>query len=146
MRKILPLVFVTLMASTVFAAGEIYRWKDSNGLWHYSDQPQPGAELVRTARRPAAAATPAARTAPTGNSGGNRVLPVSNEVAQQVRQEAAAVKAEQCKKAEEVLARSMQARRIFKTDENGNRSYLSDAEVDAQRLEARGNRDLACGP
>ena len=29
------------------AEGEVYRWKDVNGVWHYSDQPQPGAELVK---------------------------------------------------------------------------------------------------
>jgi hypothetical protein len=39
----------------------------------------------------------------------------------------------------------MQARRVYKTDEKGNRVFLNSAEIDAARLEARSNRDLACG-
>ena len=35
---------------------------------------------------------------------------------------------------------------IYKTDEKGNRTYLSSAEIDAARLEARATRDLTCNP
>ncbi|MET0282093.1 MAG: DUF4124 domain-containing protein [Steroidobacteraceae bacterium] len=150
MRKLLTATVVSLLvASSAFAAGEVYRWKDANGSWHYSDQPLPGAELVRGAQhpvpgvaRPAPAAAPAP-SIPTDPSGAPVVSP---EVAAQVRAEAATAKSEQCKKAEQSYQSSVQARRIFKTDAQGNRTYLSAAEMDAARLEARSNRDLACGP
>ena len=63
-----------------------------------------------------------------------------------MREQAAAAKAEQCKQAEEAYQKAIQARRIYKTDEAGNRVYFSSAEMDAARLRARAARDLACGP
>jgi len=151
MRKFLAIAVASLLASTAFAAGEVYRWKDANGLWHFSDQPQPGAELVRAARRPGASgdarpAPPLAVPAPAAPSATSDVLPVSSEVAQQVRKEAADAKTQQCEKAKAAYDKSVQARRIYKTDDKGNRVFLNNAEIDAARLEARSNRDLACGP
>jgi hypothetical protein len=150
MRKLICLATACLIATipAAFAAGEIYRWKDSNGVWHYADQPQPGAELVSGSRKPPTPATPppAPTVLPSATNPAAPPLPVSNEVAQQVRSEAATAKAEQCKKAEDSYNRSVQARRMFRTDEQGNRTFLSEAELDAARLQARAARDLACGP
>jgi hypothetical protein len=149
MRKILTLAVSVLIASSALAGGDIYRWKDDNGTWHYSDQPHPGAQLVRRGDRAvntdvaSTTATPPA-SSPTAETSGS--LPVSDAVAAEVRQEAATAKSEQCKKAEEVYQKSVQARRITKKDEKGNTVYLSDAEIDAARLQARSVRDVACGP
>jgi hypothetical protein len=151
MRKTLILTALTLIAASAFAAGEVYRWKDSDGTWHYSDQPHPGAELVRSGgnQRPATIPTdalppPAPPPAPeTGTV--EDAPPVSEEVANQVRAEAATAKTQQCKKAEERYNTAISARRIYKTDAEGNRVYLTDTELDAQRLQARAARDLACG-
>jgi Domain of unknown function (DUF4124) len=150
MRKLASILVLTLSATAAFAAGEIYRWKDANGAWMYSDQPRPGAELVRGARRTAPGGSSAATTPPTAapstaNNASN-APGVSREVAQQVRQEAANTKAEQCKKAEEQYQKSLQARRMYKDDDKGNRTFLNNADIDAARLEARSNRDIACGP
>jgi hypothetical protein len=147
MRKFIYLSAACLIGATsvVHAAGEIYRWKDGSGIWHYSDQPQPGAELISNARRavPAAAASQPAPPAPPATT--TDPLPVSTEVAQQVRAEAATAKADQCKKTEEAYTKAVQARRIYKTDEKGTRTFLTDAELDGARLQARAARDLACG-
>lgn len=51
------------VALTAGAATEVWRWKDDNGVVHYSDKPVPGAERVRLDQAPAAAG-PAARTVP----------------------------------------------------------------------------------
>jgi hypothetical protein len=153
MRKLISIAVATLLASSLAsAAGEVYRWKDSAGIWHYSDQPQAGAELVKGARRPVGAATASTR-APTNTARPAQTsvppppLPaVSNEVAQQVRQEASTAKADQCKTADEAYKKAVQARRIYKDDAKGNRTFLNEAEIEAARLEARSTRDLACGP
>ena len=149
MRKVLSFTVAILIAGSAFAAGEIWRWKDASGTWHYSDQPQPGAELVNRAGRPTTdrapvAAPPAAALAPSLETDG--ALPVSKEVAAQVRQEAAAAKGEQCKKAEEAYQKVIAARVVSRTDEKGNKTYLTDAEIDAERLRVRSVRDTACGP
>ena len=154
MRKIISLALAAfLIAPAVMAEGEVYRWKDGNGLWHYSDQPQPGAELVKKAgsRSSSSNSAPAAQTPrnPSGEvvaTSDNTPLPVSREVAAEVRREAATAKAEQCKQAKDAYQRAVQARRIVRKDESGKQVFLKDSEIDAARLDARANMDLACGP
>ena len=146
MRKIVSLAIAAFFfAPAVMAEGEVYRWKDANGLWHYSDQPQPGAELVRTSGNRSSSSN-SAPAAPPASAPENGVPPLSREVTQQVRQEAAAAKTEQCKKATEAYQSAITARRLYKEDAKGNRTFLSSAEIDAARLEARSTRDIACGP
>ena len=146
MRRILAFTVAILVTASALAEGDVYRWKDANGTWHYSDQPQPGAELVVRGSRlvtNSAAASAAAAPAPAETSG---PLPVTDAVAAQVRQEAATAKAEQCKRAEETYQNAVKARGITKTDADGKKVYMTDAEIDAYRLEARSFRDQACGP
>jgi hypothetical protein len=153
MRKIFIFSVATLLTAGAFAEGEVYRWKASDGTWAYSDQPRPGAELIsgpiQTADGADAAegadqpaAPPVADAAPAGDPGAE----VSDAVAAEVRAEVAAAKVEQCKKAEEAYQKAITARRITRTDEKGNTVYLNSAEIDAARLKARANRDLACSP
>jgi len=148
MRKYFSLAAAPLVLSLLIGAGEVYRWKDGNGVWHYSDQPQPGAELVKSARL--SSATPGGSTPPPPAPAARAEAPppalpdVTPQVASQVRQEAATAKAEQCKKAETGYQQTVQARRMYKTDDKGNRVFLNEAELDAARLQARSARDLAC--
>lgn len=148
MRKTLIFTIAALITANAFAAGEVYRWKDASGNWHFSDQPQPGAELVRGARRgtPAPAAAPPPASPPAQTVATSEALPVSDGVAREVRQQAAAIKAEQCKKAEEAYQQQLRAQRIYREDQDGNRTFLSAEEIDAARLQARSARDLACNP
>lgn len=147
MRKFVSSALAALIATSALAAGEVYRWKDANGTWHYSDQPRPGAELVR--RTGGASTTPAPSAPPppaTPQTVATSEAPqVSDQIASQVRAEAAAAKDDQCKKAEEYYQSAIRHRTIYRTDEAGNRTYLTDAEIDAERLRARSVRDQACG-
>lgn len=155
MRKIFTFTACTLLMAAAFAEGEVYRWKGTDGTWHYSDTPRPGAELIRTGvpPRPAdGAAEPTAGAAepelppediviPT-----NEPMPVSDAVAAEVRAAAAAAKSAQCTKAEAAYKTAIEVRRLYRTDAQGNRVFLTAAEIDAARLKARANRDEACGP
>lgn len=151
MRTLIAIAALTLLGSTAFAAGEVYRWKDANGVWHYSDQPRPGAEVMRggyttgTTTAPSTPATPVQTPTPAPATS-NDPLPVSKEVAQEVRQEAAAAKAKACEKAKTDYEEKVKALRIKRVDAKGNTTFLSEAEIDAARLEARATRDLACAP
>ena len=146
MRRIVTFTATLLITASALAAGDVYRWKDANGTWHYSDQPQPGAELVVRNSRPVGNdAPPAAAQAPAAPAETSGPLPVSDAVASQVRQEAATAKAEQCKKAEGAYQQAIQARMITRTDEAGNKVFMTPAEIDAYRLEARSYRGQACG-
>lgn len=152
MRKIFCFTAALLIAGSALAAGEVWRWKDSAGTWHYSDQPQPGAELVRrsggrsTTDAPApaaAAATPAPQPAP------NNALPqtVTEDAANQMRKEVAASQGDQCKKATESYQKAVAAR-IFpkaKDPATGQQTFMNSAEIDAFRLQALNTRNIACG-
>jgi hypothetical protein len=74
-----------------------------------------------------------------------RTVPAPLLFAQQVRLEAAAAKTQNCEKAKLAYDKAVQALRIYKTDDKGNRTYLTADELDAARLQARSARDLACG-
>jgi hypothetical protein len=156
MRKMIPYALVALFSSSIaIAAGDVYRWKDASNQWHYSDQPHAGAELVSNANRRPVASTavarpvprplPAAPTPPPSEPKDDPI-PVSDAAINEVRADAATAKAEQCKKAEASYLQAVQARRIFKTDDKGNRTYMDNAGIDAARVQARGVRDLACNP
>lgn len=154
MLKSLTIAVLVLGSSAASAAGEIYRWKDATGAWHYSDQPRPGAEIIRTtsaggkssSSNPTSAPTVAAQPAPAAQPSQGESLPVSQDVAEQVRQEVASAKASTCEKAKKEYDGVIQALRLKRTDADGNVVYLSAAEIDAARLEARARRDLACTP
>jgi hypothetical protein len=148
MRKLVSIALAAfLVAPAVMAEGEVYRWKDANGVWHYSDQPQPGAELVKKlSTRSSSSNSPITAPPAPASAPDNGIPPLSREVTQQVRQEAAKAKAEQCKKATADYESTINARRLYKEDDKGNRTYLSDEEIDAARLQARSTRDIACGP
>ena len=147
MRKILSIALAAfLLTPAVMAEGEVYRWKDSNGVWHYSDQPQPGAELVKKpgARSSSSNSSSTPTYAPPAAEPDNGVPPLSREVTQQVRLEAAKAQDEQCKKATEEYQKAITALRLYKEDAKGNRTFLSSDEIDAARLNARSTRDVAC--
>jgi hypothetical protein len=149
MRKFLTLTAAGLLTVSIVATaagqGDIYRWKDVNGNWHYSDQPQPGAELVRGTRKPPPSAPATAPTA-AANAAPNAPATTDSKTAEQVRQDVAAAQEENCKKADEAYNKAVQARRMYKIDAQGVKTYLTDAELDATRLNARTQRDAVCKP
>jgi hypothetical protein len=55
------------------------------------------------------------------------------------------VRAEQCKKDRETYQQSLQARRIYRTNKDGEREYLSETEADQMRLNARVAMEQSCG-
>ncbi|HEX7718927.1 MAG TPA: DUF4124 domain-containing protein [Woeseiaceae bacterium] len=52
MRKTLFLGCSLLLAASALLAEEAYRWVDAEGVVHYSDRPQPGAEQVQLESAP----------------------------------------------------------------------------------------------
>ena len=57
----------------------------------------------------------------------------------------ARVRDAQCKFAKERYMRSIQSRRVYKEGKDGEREYMSDADADAYRAEARKDVQAACG-
>jgi hypothetical protein len=53
--------FLLFGVALTAGAAEIWRWKDANGVVHYSDQPRPGAEQVQVSVQPPSGDAPTAR-------------------------------------------------------------------------------------
>jgi hypothetical protein len=63
---------------------------------------------------------------------------------QQVRNDVQKLKDEDCKKYTAEYEKAVQARRLYK-DKDGQRTYITDAEADAYRLDLFNKRKQACG-
>jgi hypothetical protein len=106
-------------------------------------------KIRRTTAASNASATPAAAAAPAAAAPAATTtdpLPVSKEIAQEVRQDAATAKAKRCEKAKADYEQMTQALRIKTKDDKGNEVFLDAAGMDKARLDARAIRDLACAP
>lgn len=66
MRIRLFIIALTLSVSGP-ALAQAYKWVDESGVVHYSDRPEPGAEVLDLPGRPAPIAAPAARTPAEGD-------------------------------------------------------------------------------
>jgi len=130
-------------------AGEIFC---QNGGKDCSDRPSPGATLIRTEERrpdapraeaPARTATAAATATNAGNAADQQ--PASTSTRQAFQKDLDQARAERCKKAQDAYQQSLQARRIYRTNAAGEREYLSDAEADQMRLNARIEMEQSCG-
>jgi uncharacterized protein DUF4124 len=134
-------------AMSAAAQGQVYKYTDANGQVHYADRAASDAKQVKgptppsqqTPARPAApAAQPAAAQAPPA-------LPVNRAQAQQVQRDVAVAREEQCKQSRENYEKAVRAQRVFKTNEKGEREFISPAEADALRLQIKAEMDGACG-
>lgn len=147
MHRALILIALSAAAPTAFA--DVYRWVDAQGEVHYSDRPVEGAELVKTtAPRPSRGAedapvrpTPRVQTAAVTPS-----LSDERDNERAVQADVAGVREKQCKDATERYQKSIQARRIYRTNDAGEREFLSDAEADQLRLSNREAMTLVCSP
>ncbi|MCW5569695.1 MAG: DUF4124 domain-containing protein [Steroidobacteraceae bacterium] len=131
------------------AQADVYRWVDATGQEHYSDLPVEGAELIRTTtpRPPSAGGTPPRAAATPGpamiSAAGD--AQATRDAERAVARDLAAQRAKDCTEAKARYEKSLQARRIFRTLENGEREFLSDAEADKVRVANRATMETACG-
>jgi len=142
---ILLLSFGTIGA---VSAGEIYKWIDSDGNTHYQDLPTEGAvrltniisrstdpQRVQAATQArhdrSAARTRAAEAASQGRT------------EQEVREEAEQ-RAGLCANARTRLEGYITSRRLYRHDENGDRVYLPEDEVQTARDDAQGQVEEFC--
>jgi hypothetical protein len=71
-----PWIVLASLAAFAGQAAVVYKWTDSDGVIHYSDQPVPGAEKIFTAGSPAPGGS--ASTARAANSGVATAAPKKN--------------------------------------------------------------------
>ena len=141
----LSLVIAALCASGAVGAGDIYC---NNQGRDCSDRPSPNATVVHINSTPSTASSdsPPPETAakpPTDTSADARLK--DNATRQAVQKDVAATNAEQCKQAQDKYQKAIAARRVYRLNKAGEREYLSDAEMEQARVNARLEVDRACG-
>lgn len=147
-----------VVATAGHADGTVYKWVDEQGRVHYSDRPPPGQEskaetvanpYAKATVKPAAPAAPAAPGAaapgatPNGKPGPGTAA--ADDPKKKVAADVAAAHAEDCGKARDAYETAIRSRRLYRTGENNERVYLTDAELDQTRVESRRLMDEACG-
>jgi len=154
MFRILCLAILVMGAAGAARAGDVYRYVDPSGGVHYSDTWVPGATLIHVehgkseaAATPSAHATPSAQQAKTVAQGGaNASADLQKQANQQALQsEMAQAQGDQCAKATDAYNQSIRTRRIYKSQGDGGRDYLSEDEANAYRLQLRDAMQQACG-
>ena len=142
-KSLLVLAFI---AATCTQAADVWRWKDAQGVVHYSDVPVEGAIRIKqstpsyaTSNSPAPVLTPEGVARVTEQ----RQLDAANKG---VQQDLAKKRGEQCKSTTARYDTLITSARVYHEDGKGQRSYLSAKELDEARVRARQERDAACGP
>ena len=129
----------TLTFATGATANEIYKWVDEDGNVHYEDRPTgaPSEErLTMTYNRTNSSAVSNRVQARVDRQAAQDEARSQQAAAEQEAAENAAIEAERqqaCERARARLESYLQSRRLYRTDANGERVYLDDA----QRQEAR---------
>ncbi len=126
----LPCIFLLLLPTLSWA--EIYRWTDANGQIHFGEQPTAGAQRIevkpQVVERDAATREREERL--------RKVLDARSEeqaVLQQKQAQQNAQRNEACSKLRQSMAELEQGGVFFKQDAQGERTYYSDAQVEAMR-------------
>ena len=142
----LSLVIAALCASGAVLAGDIYC---NNQGRDCSDRPSPNATVVHINSSPQSAssdapAPPPSSAPPTSDSSADARLK-ENATRQAVQKDVNANRAEQCKQAQDKYQKAIAARRVYRLNKAGEREYLSDAEMEQARVNAKLEADRACG-
>jgi hypothetical protein len=152
MFRILCLAVLVAGAAAAARANDVYRFVDAQGGVHYSDTWVPGATLIHVEHGRSEAASTPARTTPTpqakalAQAGANASSEVQKQASQQAMQsEMTQAQGDQCSKATDAYNQSIRTRRIYKSQSDGGRDYLSEDEANAYRLQLRDAMQQACG-
>lgn len=138
-RIVLSCAVMAMTIASGAMANEIYKWTDENGDVHYEDRPSGAATEERldiTYRRTdGSAVQKRVQTRVDAQTSRREAASVAAAAQQEAADNAAADEArkQKCDRSRARLESYLQSRRLYRTDENGERVYLDDA----QRQEAR---------
>jgi hypothetical protein len=147
-------LFAALLAWSTLASATVYKWTDSQGKVQYGDRPPDGVHAVIVEllgvhnTRPEA---PANNTAAANNTAPVRPAPPPAVTTQKAAQEKQAVDQDvaanldkECTEAQALYKKLIDGRHLYKTGANGERTYLTSDEIDAQRLNQKQEVDSVC--
>ena len=143
--------FVALGAFALPATAAVYKWVDPQGNVHYSDLPpppegklvsiDPNAHTSGKMAEPAARAavrqpSPAPAAAPPVSGPAAQTPEANARMKQEVENDVTTAQADQCKQAQDRYQNYVRSRRLYKEGPNKERIYLTDQELETERLNA----------
>jgi hypothetical protein len=123
------------------AVAQTYKWKDADGKIHYSDQPPPPnvKDMTVAPRKQSAPATPTAKGAPPAKAKTyveqeaefkkRQVEQAERDAAEKKLADEAAEKKRNCDQVRGQLKSLQAGGRVTQTNANGERVYMSDAQI-----------------
>lgn len=142
--SVLALASALVMTPALAQQAAVYKWTDEHGVPHYSDQPPANAESetlpIRYRRTDKTAVQNRLKADEASQAAGNL-----REEQEEAEEDAAATQREKdleqraatCKQARERVTTYNQAQKLYKPGPNGDRIYLTDEELDAERADAQ---------
>ena len=143
MRKIISVTFLLMIFGSASAIADVYTWRDAHGKVHYGDKPEAvGAERVAVESRPTDRAQVQARYETrqkniVDSSAKYRTDKADEKAAAAAKKLSEEEQAAACTKARDRLKSYINARRLYRRDENGEPVYLESSEIDTARAEAQ---------
>mgnify|MGYP001823993715 CR=1 FL=1 len=138
-RIVLSCAVLAMTMASGAMANEIYKWTDADGNVHYEDRPT-GAETeerlsITYGRTDSSAVQRRVKARTDAQASRREAESVAAAAEQEAADNAAAeeARAAKCESSRARLESYLQSRRLYRTDANGERVYLDDA----QRQEAR---------
>lgn len=130
-------------------AGEIYKWVDEEGNVHYEDRPtvddvERVAVISNDTNSSSVQASINARRAHESARADARSKKEEEQQKAAEIERLAAEREQKCTESRSRMERYLQARRLFKEDESGERVYLDDAEVMEARSQAQDDIQAYC--
>ena len=140
----LVLASALVVSPAIAQQATVYKWTDGQGVTHYSDQPPVNAESealpIRYRRTDRSAVQAKIKTDET-RQGAEDLREdqedAEEETAATQREKDLAERAATCKQARERVTNYNQAQKLYKPGPNGDRIYLTDEELDAERADAQ---------
>jgi hypothetical protein len=150
LRALLTIAATACALLGTTAQADVYKFTDDKGNLHYTDKPAtlPAERLNVQSQKTDPVALQARQTqeqerinAASQARNQNAAQSADQRQAQKV---SATDKAEQCKKARERFDSYTNSQRLYESLPNGERRYLSDAELDAARASSKASMDVLC--
>ncbi len=121
------------------AEAKIYKWKDDQGNWQYSDIQPHNIEEPKTLKT-----TSTKQTKPIKDSANETLAEQVNTETLLVEQENTALKQKNCQGAKSNLATYAIGGRIRRVDKKGQLSYLNEQQITAAKKQARAQIEKYC--
>lgn len=148
-----PLLLLTLAAATLAAGtavADVYKYKDAKGNVQYTDKPPslPAERLnVQSQRTDVVAAQERSQAAVNRVNGNSQPAGTGNQENRKPAASAADAakdKSDACNKARDRYDSYMNSQKLYEPGKDGERRYLSDAELDAARASAKASMEVLC--